>query len=287
MMSKEKAVDTVRFVYDALDNPSEVISRDGMGDIHDALRPALKTWTTECNGSRKIMMASAVGSVNYDLLNESSDLDLKAIYMPNFSDFYHGQFPKFNFVTEAFDCELAPAHKYVEYVLKGSLNHFEPLVSGTCLARPDFIYIMKAYLIPMTEMNVINMTKAAWFMAMKAHHDAIRAAWKSKKAANALRILMFLITYMDEGRFEYVPTGVCKDAIMRLKDGTMDRPEYESLYEELYDTAKMMVFASYQDEPRKYELSKQVLDMDETDSPKWTEMRAELYKEMMKLVDKE
>ena len=287
MMTQEKAVDTVRFVFDALETPSEIMSREGMGVIHDALKPALKTWTNECNGTRNILMVAAVGSVNYDLLNESSDLDLKAIYMPNFSDFYHGQFPKFNFVTEAFDCELAPAHKYVEYVLKGSLNHFELLVSKASLARPNFIHIMQKYLVPMTEMNVIAMSKAAWFMAMKAHHDAVRTTWKPKKAANALRILMFLITYMDEGRFEYVPTGACKDAIMRLKDGTMDRPEYESLYVELYDTAKMMVFKSYQDEPRKYELSKQVLGMDETDSPKWAEMRAELYKEMMSLVDKE
>ena len=129
MMTQQKAVDTVAFVYDALNNPEEVIAREGMGAIHDALRPALKTWTNECGGSRKIMMAAAVGSVNYDLLNESSDLDLKAIYMPNFADFYHAKFPKINFVTDAFDCELTPAHKYVEYVLKGSLNHFEPLVS--------------------------------------------------------------------------------------------------------------------------------------------------------------
>jgi len=249
MMTLQKATDTVRFVSDALTNPSEIMSREGMGVIHDALKPALKTWTNECNGKRDILLTAAVGSVNYDLLNESSDLDLKAIYMPNFSDFYHGQFPKFNFVTDAFDCELAPAHKYVEYVLKGSLNHYELLVSTASLARPDFIYIMHRYLVPMTEMNVINMTKAAWFMAMKAHSEAVKAAWKPKKAANALRILMFLITYMDEGRFEYVPTGACKDAIMRLKDGTMERPEYESLYEELYDTARMMVFASYQHEP--------------------------------------
>ncbi len=285
MMTQEKAVDAVRFVFDALENPSEIISREGMGVIHDALKPALKTWTNECNGNRNILMVAAVGSVNYDLLNESSDLDLKAIYMPKFSDFYHAKFPKINFVTDAFDCELTPAHKYVEYVLKGSLNHFEPLVSKASLARPDFIHIMHDYLVPMTEMNVIAMTKAAWFMAMKAHHDAVRAVWKPKKAANALRILMFLITYMDEGRFEYAPTGVCKDAIMRLKDGTMGELEYDSLYTELYDMAQMLVFASYQHEPRKYELSKQVLGMDETRSPKWTEMRAELDKEMMKLVD--
>lgn len=285
MMTLQKATDTVRFVFDALETPSEIISREGMGVIHDALKPALKTWTNECGGTRNILMVAAVGSVNYDLLNEASDLDLKAIYMPNFTDFYHAKFPKINFVTDAFDCELTPAHKYVEYVLKGSLNHFEPLVSKACLMRPDFIHITNQYLIPMTEMNVIAMTKAAWFMAMKAHYDAVRAVWKPKKAANALRILMFLITYMDEGRFEYVPTGACKDAIMRLKDGTMGELEYDSLYTELYDTAQMFVFASYQHEPRKYELSKQVLGMDETKSSRWTEMRAELNKEMMKLVD--
>ena len=284
MMTKQKAIDTVSFVYDALNNPSEVMNREGMGVIHDTLRPALKTWTNECNGTRKIMMASAVGSVNYDLLNDSSDLDLKAVYMPNLSDFYHGKFPKFNFVTDAFDCELAPAHKYVEYVLKGSLNHFEPLVSDACLTNLDFGYIIKKFLIPMTEMNVINMVKAAWFMGMKAHLDAVRSTWKPKKAANALRIMTFLITYLDEGRFEYVPTGAIRDAIMRLKNKTMEELEYANLFEELHDTAKMMAFAMYQDNPRKYELSKQVLGMDQTHTPKWAEMRAELDKEMMALI---
>lgn len=285
MMTPKKALDTVGFVYETLDNPEAAITREGMGDIHDALRPALKTWTSQCDGSRKIMMTAAVGSVNYDLLNEASDLDLKAIYMPNLSDFYHNRFPQFNFVTDAFDCQLSPAHKYVEYVLKGSLNHFEPLVSDACLARPDFAYIIKVYLEPMTEMNVINMVKAAWFMGLKADSDALRGTWKPKKAANALRILTFLITYLDEGRFEYVPTGSIRDAIMRLKDGTMEVLEYVNLYTELYDVAKMMAFASYQHEPRKYELSKQVLGMDETDTPKWAEMRAALYKDMMSLID--
>jgi hypothetical protein len=284
MMTKQKAVDTVRFVSDALTDPEEIISREGMGVIHDALKPALKTWTNECNGKRDILLTAAVGSVNYDLLNDSSDLDLKAVYMPNFSDFYHGQFPKFNFVTDAFDCELAPAHKYVEYVLKGSLNHFELLVSTASLARPDFIHIMHKYLVPMTEMNVINMVKAAWFMGMKAHLDAVRSTWKPKKAANALRIMTFLITYLDEGRFEYVPTGAIRDAIMRLKNKTMEELEYASLFEELHDTAKMMAYTMYQDQPRKYELSKQVLGMDQTHTPKWTEMRAELDKEMMALI---
>lgn len=284
-MTAKKALDTVRFVYDTLDNPEEVIAREDMGDIHDALRPALTTWMNECDGPRKILMTAAVGSVNYNLLNDASDLDLKAIYMPNLSDFYHNQFPQFNFVTDAFDCQLSPAHKYIEYVLKGSLNHFEPLVSDACLVRPDFAYIIKVYLEPMTAMNVINMVKAAWFMGLKANNDAVRGVWKPKKAANALRILTFLITYLDEGRFEFVPTGSIRDAIMRLKDGVMAELEYSNLYTEMYDVAKMMAFTSYQHEPRKYELSKQVLGMDETDTPKWTEMRAALYEDMMALIE--
>jgi len=285
-MSVQKASDAVKFVFDALENPEKITDNADMGDIHKALAPALKTWTNECNGTRKILLVSAVGSVNYDLMTETSDIDMKAIYMPTLSDFYHSFYPKFNFVTEAFDCALTPAHQYIEFILKGSMNHFEALTSPTCLARPDFIYIMHRYLTPMVEMNITKNVYAAWFMGVKAHADATKATWKPKKAANALRILTFLIQYLDEGKIEFTVTGELQTAILRLKNGDMDVTEYDGLYSALFDAAQGMAFDLYEG-PKNYKIAKVVHSRDRTDTLEWHQMRKELDDEMMKLIEKE
>jgi hypothetical protein len=283
MMSEQKAADAVKFVFDMLENPKAVSAREGMGDIHAALVPALTTWVNQCNGTRTILMVSPVGSVNYDLMNESSDLDMKALYLPSLSDFYHSKFPQFNFVTDAFDCQLSSAHTYINYVLKGSMNHFELLYAPASLARPDFVYIMLQYLNPMVEMNVKATVRAAWFMALKAHDDASKNGWKPKKASNALRIMIFLITYLDECKFVFTPTGVLRDAILRLKSGDMLYDEYNTVFLELYATARDMAFDPYNGR-NDFKFSRDVEHRDKAGTPEWKEMRVALDDEMMKLI---
>jgi hypothetical protein len=284
MMSRKKAGETVNFIFNILENPEDV-SRSGMGDIHAALAPDLKKWVTACEGTRDILLVSPVGSVNYDLLNETSDLDIKAIYMPNITDYYHGSFPQFNFVTDAFDCQLSAAHKFVQFILKGSMNHFEALYAPECRALPSFIYIMHRYLQPMVEMNVISTVRAAWFMGLKAHDDAVKNAWKPKKAANALRILLFLITYLDEGKFVFIPTGPIRDAIMRLKSGEMGHDEYYNLFIALYETARGMAFDPYNDRSD-YTFSKDVIARDHSNTPEWQDLNKGMEADMIKLIER-
>jgi len=283
MMSVGKAESAVNFVLDMLSHPERFASQPDMGDIHSALAPALEEWTEECNGTRDILMVAPVGSVNYDLLTEDSDLDMKAVYMPNLSDFYNTSFPQFNFVTDAFDCQLSAAHKYIQFVLKGSMNHFEAIFSPTCKARPDFAYIIQAFLKPMVEMNVVANIRAAWFMALKAHDDAIKNGWKPKKAANAIRIFLFLISYVDEGKITYVPTGVMRNVVMRLKTGNMGQEEYEPLFAVMYETVVGMCFDHYEGRGD-YRIAKTLYDRDRTETPEWAEMKQEMDHEMMKFV---
>jgi len=283
MMSPKKAGDAVEFVFDILKNPEGVTTRSDMGDIHTALAPAIESWVKECDGTRPILMVSPVGSVNYDLMNDSSDLDMKAIYMPSFRDFYHSSFPQFNFVTDAFDCQLSSAHKYVQFILKGSMNHFESLYSPQCRAVPDFAYIMQKYLVPLVDMNVKSTVRAAWFMALKAHDDATKNGWKPKKAANALRILVFLITYLDTDEFVFTPTGTLRDAIMRMNAGNMQNTEYNTLFNELYVAARGMAFDPYNGRGD-YTFSKDVVNRDLSGTLLWDSLRASLESDMIELV---
>jgi hypothetical protein len=282
-LTTDKAADVVSFTFDALTDPGKVSERTGMGGIHAALAPSLESWVEQCGGTRKIMMVSATGSVNYDLVIEGSDLDMKATYLPTFEDFYHGRFPKFNFVTDEFDCELHPVHNYVRFMLKGHMNHFEFLYSKASLARPDFIHIMNSTLQPLVEMNVRAAVIAAWFSALKSNADAVSNEWKPKKASHAIRFLTFLITLLDTGKFEIVPHGELRDAMLRLKRKEMECKEYTKLFSVLQQIAKNMAFKVY-GAKQNFTVSDRVMDLDGTNTPKWAELRAALDDELMMLI---
>ena len=283
MMSPQKAANAVNFVFDMLTDPERITEQTDMGDIHTALAPALEEWVDECNGTRDIMMVAPVGSVNYDLLTVDSDLDMKAIYMPSLSDFYNTSFPQFNFVTDVFDCQLSAAHKFIQFVLKGSMNHFEALYSPSYRGHPGFMYIIEAYLKPMVEMNVVANVRAAWFMGLKAHHDAMKNEWKPKKAANAIRIFLFLISYVDEGKIVYTPTGIMRDAILRLKYGSMESEEYLVLFESLYETVSGMCFDHYE-APNDYKIAEALYNRDRSETPMWADFYQTMEERMMQII---
>jgi predicted nucleotidyltransferase len=283
MLTTGKALDAVHFVRDALAAPESVIERADMGSIHTALAPSLDTWVTECGGPRDILMVSASGSVNYDLVTEDSDLDMKAAYLPSFADYYHSRFPKFNFVTDEFDCELHPVHHFVQFVLKGHPNHIETLYSKAKWMHSDFSYNALIILKPMVETNVMATVRTSWFSALQANDEARRTVWKNKKASHAIRFLLFLITLLDRGVFDFTPHEPLRTVIMRLKRNEMKLPEYDALFCELLDTAKEMAFKSYESNGR-YEFSDRVMDLDDSKSPLWAERMDALNDGMMRML---
>jgi predicted nucleotidyltransferase len=254
-----------------------------MGAIHAALAPSLETWVKECGGTRDILMVSASGSVNYNLVTEDSDLDMKAAYLPSFADYYHGKFPKFNFVTDEFDCELHSVHNFVQFVLKGHPNHIETLYSKAKWMHSDFSFNALSILKPMVEANVMATVRSSWFSALQADVEARKTVWKHKKASHAIRFLVFLITLLDRGEFDFTPREPLRTAIMRLKRNEMDLYEYDVLFDEILDTAKSMAFKSYTNTV-KYEFSDRVMGLDDSESPLWTERQDALTEGMMSMI---
>ena len=280
----------VRFVYDAIQRPEEALQREDMGGLHTALAPHLRNWM-ESQGTlkRSVSMVSAVGSVNYGTVVESSDLDMKAVYMPTLEDLFHDRCPKFSFVTDEFDCELHPAHHFCKHVLKGNINFFEFLYArgGACLAEPDFIYVMKSLLTPLVEMNVVLTCMASYFTALQQDkgigYGTPGEPWSHKKASHAIRILAFLIELIDTGKFNIVTAEPFRAPVIRLKTGEMQWPEYRELFAEMQDTAKGMLFKRWVDGGN-YEHTDRVLALDGTNTPEWTALRAELDRELIKQI---
>ena len=288
MLTKAAAQETVRLVYDALEDPSVALDREEVGPVHAALAPHLRNWQVNGEGKeRRMLHVSSAGSINYDLVVPTSDLDLKAVYLPDFSDYYFGKFPKFSFVTDRFDCELHPVHHFVEHSLKGNINFFEFLFAECALATPPWIHIQHVYLEPLVKMNVKTTALATFFTAEQqlkgTKYIEGTDGWNSKKGAMAIRCLVFLIHMLDTGEFELKPKGEIRQAILRLKTGEMPWHEFVGLYEELHATAKGMMFSHFKN-GGDFTWTDMVEDMDGNMSAKWMELRQGLDVELMRMV---
>ena len=281
--------DVVKFVFDALENPEEAIERSGIGPIHMALKPHLLNWMQDRGKlKRSVEMVSVVGSTNYGTVVETSDIDMKAVYMPAFEDFYYGKFPKFSFTTPEFDCELHPAHTFCQHVLKGNINFFEFLYAEDCLARPNFIGIMKLILQPMVAMNVTMTCMASFFTAVQQDKGTSYgilglAEWPHKKASHAIRILAFLINLLDTGEFDIKTKEPFLSAVLRLKRNEMDWVEYASLFDETLDVAKQMMFKRWVN-GGDYDLTDRVLELDKTTTKEYVDLRRELDFRLMEAI---
>lgn len=287
MLSVSKAQDAIRFVNEALSSPRDVAEREGMGELHAALAPHLRNWIESGGEERQVVMVTAVGSLNYDCVVPSSDLDMKAVYLPSFRDLYFGKFPKFSFVTPEFDCELHPMHHFKQHVLKGNMNFFEPLYSKAALITPNLIFATTP-LKKLVEMNVMQTCLATFFTAEQMHKKSAPTVpgltpSESKQASHSLRLLTFLINLLDTGEIELVPRWPLRKPVLSLKMHQMPQQEYNELYEELHGAAKDMMFRHFTN-GSDYEFTDRVHELDGTKTEEWTRLNEEVDDELMRLI---
>ena len=285
-MTALSAKDTADFLFTALREPEAALAREDMGPIHTALAPHLRNWMRN-KGTRHPAMVAAVGSINYDCVVASSDVDMKAVYFPSFEDMYHGRYPKFSFVTSAFDCELHPVQAYKKHALKGNINFFEPLYSQAAIVYPDFLEV-SMHLRHMVEMN-IQMTALATFFTAEQQNKGIDYKcgsgpdWGYKKASHCLRLLVFLINLIETGKIDLVPREPFKATVKGLKEGTVSYQEYCGLADELHDVAKGMLFKRFE-HGGNYEFSDAVVELDHKGSARWVELDQETDRLIMNII---
>jgi hypothetical protein len=274
------------FVHYAFEDPLGALECEGMGPIHAALVPHLKSWTANNeHEERSIMLISPVGSINYNLTTKDSDLDMKVIYSPSLEDLYYSRYPKFSITTSEFDCELHPVHHFVKYALKGNINFFEPVFSKLALcAYPEFLNLLR----DLVQMNIKQTILSTYYTARNLHQqvekiylkDGERGDW-GKKASSSLRCLTFIIELLDSGELtaSTLQPTLFRDPIMRLKTGMPPYDTYKSVSEgvliEVLDTVTGMIMSKV-DHNDKPTMSEQVMDFDKTHLPEWDEKKRSL-----------
>jgi len=190
-------------------------------------------------------------------------------------------------VTSEFDCELHPIHHFKQHMLKGNMNFFEPLYSRAVWMSPGlepaFTRLKK-----MVEMNAMQTVLASFFTADQQHKkcdegDTEHPEFWSKHASHGIRLLTFLINFLDTGEFNLVPRWPLRKAVLNLKMHSMPHNEYVELYRELHGAAKDMMFKRFVN-GSDYEFTDRVLELDGTKTGEWARLNEEVDDSLMHLV---
>lgn len=93
-------------------------------------------------GEESIMAVVACGSMNYDLFSDKSDVDTKAIYIPNIRDIVTRRDVASEFTiadkTGKSICNIHDIRSYVRYLFKGNMNFLETLFSSYVRVNPKY-----------------------------------------------------------------------------------------------------------------------------------------------------
>lgn len=229
---------------------------------------------------------SIVGSWNYNLADEDSDVDFKVTYWPTFDHFYGNRFPKVNVVTELLDFTVAPIHHFMDHMLKGNINFLE--VAYT--AKPEYIWIgdgvekitMIRFMDIMRElipMNAIKMIMACSGTALQKFNRRFkytestrilqeRSGYNTKEMAHAIRQLYFIKEFLNTGSIN-LNSMIGLETVAKMRAGKFNFIEAEELFHVLDNEVSSLVRVG-----KKW--TDRVLDLDGFGSDLWSEKTAEV-----------
>lgn len=200
------------------------------------------------------------GSQNYNLDNENSDVDAKAIVVPSFNDLlkFQGESKEFSFGDGLLD--VKDVRLMFEQFLKMNLNFLEILFTD------DFVYNtfyekevlelrdMAEDIAASDKMRLLRSNlgmmrskfNSAFMVTSSNAEDIARYGYSPKDAASVFRVGEFLLSYLDRGlpfkEAMSVRSSEKEELIRRVREGSLDRKFVFSAYEA--EIAEVNKFAS-------------------------------------------
>lgn len=89
------------------------------------------------NNERLWVFKSLVGSVNYNLHTETSDMDYKVFVIPSFDDLYFSRVYSESISTEEEDLEIHDIRKLDKMLYKSNVNFLEILFSEEIIINEE------------------------------------------------------------------------------------------------------------------------------------------------------
>lgn len=187
-----------------------------------------------------------VGSHNYGLASEDSDIDLRIGYYPSFKQFYSGKFTTPKFKVENVEGAISPIHHLVQHTLKANMNFVELWLTEYVKMDEDLLPI-KYLLNKIIPMNAIRFVAANRGMAHECNKKMINSKkYDAKIASHALRCLTFTYDFIVTGKISMRASIFAK----QVKLGILKEKHYHSCYSIFLDMLdkKMYVNNIYSDE---------------------------------------
>lgn len=238
---------------------------------------------------REPAFLALVGSHNYGVAIEDSDLDFKAAYIPPLEDFYYGSFNKFDFVGDDYDVTMHPIQEFRRHMIKGNINFFEVLFSDVAKWNDrllPFLYRMRE----IVQMNVAATTLSTHWTAFNCLRTAVTGPKYDsdkkacKDAAMAIRLLDFNIRFIETGEINLVPPEAMRETIAGIRRGDITQDEFLKIHDRLYAQEVNLVFKCYSPAGGKSELSDKVKELDKVDTPEWKELNKWVDHELMRVI---
>lgn len=186
----------------------------------------------------KIALKALIGSHNYNLATESSDMDYKVFYVPSFDILYSGKIESKSVKEDGNDVEYHDIRRLPEFLKKANINFVEVLFSKEIEAFPYLQGIIFSLREDLARMNLPYLYKSSIGTATSRFNDYKKLKDKgeidkaNKQLANATRMLDFICRYgSNECQYfgEAIYYGI-KDSnreyLLNIKSGIIDGEKY-------------------------------------------------------------
>lgn len=205
-----------------------------MRDVQVALREHYNAVLNSGYKPTDVLGVFCYGSQNYNFAHEGSDVDSKAIIIPDYKTLCLGQPVSREIHMENGEhCEVKDIREIVKMFRKQNLNFIEILFTENCYINPDYADLWYLYFIQNAE-RIARMNPYQTVMSTcgQAIHTLKQNPGDGKKYANAYRLYLFLEAYLAN-KVTYLacmtfPNGELRNKMLALKKGELTISETET-----------------------------------------------------------
>jgi predicted nucleotidyltransferase len=197
-----------------------------------------------------IALSALVGSHNYNLNTESSDVDYKFFVFPTFDDLYTRTMYHKSIVTDEADYDIHDIRELPELLWKSHINYLEILYSIDLSGNDELIKYIYAHRDEIAGCNPTQIYKACLYTAKNkqklmlsdsyTRHDSIaKYGYSVKSAYHALLYLWFIERYAKDWNYgsSLQFDGKQREILMEIKRGKYTKNMVDELIEKAEDKA--------------------------------------------------
>ena len=208
---------------------------------------------------------AVVGSWNYGLQHEGSDVDLKLAYWPTFEQYFDAKFYNVRSTSPEVDFHLVPVHKLFQALLRGNSGYYEmlfPLKEGYRWCKQDLgddsdygrafcdpldhLLESAKYLVHGNAKGVVHANLGSARQAWCRSQSKVTDRW-AKESAKAYRFVNTVYVYLTDGRLTGFRDEDSNKFQRSVLNGEVGKEEFDELYDNLLDEVCRWMESSLQE----------------------------------------